>query len=224
MVGGVWHALGRGVQVSTWLDHGVQFRAGEGFNRRRRDDIDIACWHWTGAENGPLQMAETLKKRKLGVEFAIDRDGRLYQFADPLVVDTADAGSINSRSVGIEIVSYGVRSWDRAWLLPKHGELRATHRELLQGSVRTVADFFPPQTATACALAHALSAALPIPRKVPLTVDGTIIPTALAPEKLRRYRGHLGHFHVSAQKLDPGRRLLEDIGRAIGAFPQEHIA
>lgn len=202
-----------GRRVLTWHEHGVQFRVGQGFNRRRRGDIELVVWHWTGAENPPLTMAKTLERRALGVEFAIDRDayGTIYQFCDPFIVDTADAGPVNHRSVGIEVVNYGVRSWDRAWMVPARGADRVVEQQRIHGKPVSVAGFYDVQTKSARALAEVLSAVLEIPREVPLYADGTVDDHLFDDRRIENFQGHCGHLHVNKDKLDPGTRLLADL-------------
>lgn len=196
------------VPVKLWTETGLEFRAGEGFNKRRRRDIDLAVWHWTGSENKPTVMARTLKRRKLGVEFAIDRDGTIWQFCDPVIVDTADAGRVNARSVGTEIVNYGFRR--RGKPIPASGKKRTIYECTLNGRSRRFAHFLPQQIAAALVLADVLSTALPIPRAVPTDPTGDWLGVRVLPkELLDDFKGHLGHFHVSERKSDPGLDLLE---------------
>lgn len=202
-------------QVLTWHVHGIEFRAGEGYNKRRRRAVDLAVWHWTGGEREPDEVAGELKRRKLGIEFAISRTGVVYQFCDPLTVDTADAGEVNARSVGIELVSYGMRSALRLWVAPKLGRDRPTQQVSIQGKQRTVATFYAPQIIAARQLAVALSRALPIPPVVPLGVTGHVIDRVLVDSHMLAFRGHVGHYHVSRKKSDPGPALLEEIGDAL---------
>ncbi len=204
-----------GAIVLTWNDHGVQFCAGEGHNKRRVLDIDLCVWHWTGGENEPLVMVDTLRKRKLGVEFAISREGVIYQFCDPLDVDTADAGWLNGRSVGVEVVNYGVRSWKRGWLVPKRGRDRATYEATIQGGPKnTIARFYPAQLTAVNALARALSSALAIPRQVPRDSSDLVVTHQLPLQLLAQYRGHLGHSNIDRNKRDPGPELLQEVGLA----------
>jgi hypothetical protein len=208
-----------GCRVLTWKEHSVQFRIGQGFNKRRVEDVDTVGWHWTGGENEPLVMAETLAKRGYGVEFAIasgldlpeDAFADLYQFADPLVVDTADIGKLNARSAGVEIVSYGVKSWDRAWQVPRRGADRRLEPQRIHGKLVDVAAFRRPQTRTARALAEVLSRALDIPREVPRLPNGRASGELLTDEQLAAFKGHIGHHNISAKKLDCGTHLLEDL-------------
>jgi len=225
VVGGVTHPVtgadGRTMMVVSWrgpTPNVPEFKAGDGYNKPRVKPIDCCVWHWTGGEAEPPRVAETLRRRKLGVEFAIGRDGRLYQFCDPLLVDTADAGILNSRSVGVEIVCYGFAggwTWDpvRALKVPRippKGRDRETYLATTHGrSVRT-AKFYPAQVAAALALADALSSALPIPRDVPPSTQVTSMPTAalVGPQA---FRGHLGHYHVSEHKRDPGPWFMDQL-------------
>lgn len=205
--------------VLTWHDHGISFAPGEGYNKKRRLTIDLAVWHWTGGEGEPPAMAAVLKNRGYGVEFAIARTGVIYQFVDPLLVDTADAAGVNARSVGIEIVSYGFRQSSSGWQPPKAGHDRALREVSIHGQRVKTAAFYPAQLAAARALADGLSRALPIPRKVPLTAAGTPVTKSLPLTDLARFQGHVGHFHVTAQKLDPGPDFMAELGRLFAGEP-----
>lgn len=219
-------------RVLTWHDHGVEFRAGEGFNKRRRSTIDLCVWHWSGGENEPLTMVRTLRKRKLGIEFAIGSTGVVYQFCDPMRVDTADAGPVNARSVGVEVINYGVRSFSReddafragGLLIPKRGVGRTRSEHTIHGRRHTVASFYPAQIAAAQALADALSRALPIPPQVPLDDSRNwVIDHALSADALGAFSGHVGHYHVSKRKLDPGPQFMRELWHHLWRFT-EHAA
>lgn len=194
----------------------AEFRAGDGYNKRRRSVIDSCVWHWTGGEGEPDRVAETLRKRKLGVEFAISRVGAIWQFCDPLEVDTADAGVMNARSVGVEIVCYGyAASWQapgrvlRVPVVPALGRDRERYVDTVHGKPVETAWFYPAQLRAAATLARTLSAALHIPRVVPREQGGGVLRRAMLPLELRAFAGHLGHYQITAEKRDPGSRLLE---------------
>lgn len=192
------------VPVITWHEHGMEFRVGEGYNKKRVQPITCAVWHWTGGEGDPKQLYEILKANKLGVEFAIDKNGTIWQFCDPLQVDTADANFMNARSVGIEIINYGFST-----SIVKAGSDRKKYTCTMNGHLRTFAHFNEYQIASAIALANALSSALPIPRLVPLAKDGSVLRRTMMRQELADFCGHLGHFHIKAEKSDPGLDLLE---------------
>ena len=203
------------IPVFAWCDPGVRvpaFRAGDGYNRARRSPIDLCVVHWTGGEAEPERMAETLRRRKLGVEFAISRLGDVYQFCDPADVDTADAGTVNHRSVGVEVVSYGYAGgwvWDplramRVPRVPPPGRDRETYRATTHGRAVQTAKFYPAQVSTLCALADALSSAIPtIARAVPPEDAAGVYPPALF-RGPSRFAGFVGHYHLTARKRDPG--------------------
>lgn len=202
------------VEVFSWADnapgrlHVPEFRPGDGYNKKRRHAIDLAVWHWTGGENEPDVMAETLRKRKLGVEFAISRHGIIWQFCDPAYVDTADSGEVNHRSVGIEIVSYGYSSWDvkrRVFAVPKRGADRMTYDATTHGKTVKTAMFYPAQLRAARGLSIALSDALQIPMRVPRSDVTGVLP------ELATFSGHIGHYHITEGKRDPGPMLIDEL-------------
>lgn len=214
-------ATGERVPVRRWNDGLLPvvpaFSAGDGYNKRRTKPIDLMVWHWTGGEQEPIAMAEVLRKRKLGVEFAISRSGTIYQFCDPAHVDTADAGFANSRSVGCEIVCYGYRSvWDlqHAFGIPKLGLDREQYIAVTHGKAVATAKFYPLQVHAALGLAESISTALPaVKRRVPPAACQTEIERTV----LNQFTGHLGHFHLTASKRDPGPYLIDQLRYAFEA-------
>lgn len=210
IVGGVHHPV-HAASVLTWHNTGIAFAVGDGHNRPRRQRIDLVVWHWTGGEGDPPAVARVLRARGYGVEFAIARDGTIYQFCDPLDVDTADAAGVNARSVGVEIVSYGLHSTKPGWSPPKAGRDRTVTPTRIHGALCHVAGFYPAQLAAAHALGCALSTALELPRVVPPAAMSTV----LSNETLERFRGHVGHYHVSRQKTDPGPAFMTGLGLAL---------
>lgn len=212
------------VPVYNWRDTGLEFRPGDGARQRvTKQIIDLFVWHWTGGEGDVERLYAVLDKRELGVEFYIDQTGRTFQFADPATVDTYDAGPFNPRSVGCEIACYGFTAKGRekpgAW-----GKRRATYETTMNGRRREFARFFPEQVASAIALGVAVSDAIPtIPKAVPVGADRRLYPDEM-PDRVMRprggFRGHVGHYHLTDEKSDPGHDLLQaflDSGRFVGA-------
>ena len=192
--------------VRPWTESGLEVVRGHGA-RKRTQKIDLVVWHWTGGEGGAEQVYRVLHRRELGVEFCIDHSGVIWQFCDPALVDTFDAGVVNRRSVGVEIANYGSRAPEDT--VPSRGAERPRYTTILNGRARTFAHFWSGQIAAALSLADALSRALEIPRQVPRGMKGFVEPNTLPRERLVAFSGHLGHFHVSTQKIDPGLDLLE---------------
>jgi hypothetical protein len=188
-------------------DHKVEFHPGDGYNKKRVKPIDLGVFHWTGSENSVETMIETLRSRKLGVEFAISPFGVLYQFCDPTVVDTADAGIANSRSWGVEIINAGIRRMNTLWQEPKQRKPplgpRPAYDTVLHGKKLKCYDFYPAQTATACALNKAMTEALTGYQKDVCTTPGVV--------DLALVRGAIGHFNITNEKIDPGTRFMEHL-------------
>lgn len=195
--------------VVQWADSGLEVHPGKSA-RRRGSLIDKFVIHWTGGENDVLTLFKVLAKRELSVEFAIDVEGVIWQFCDPTLVDTFDAGIVNRTSAGCEIVNHGFTAPGRP--APRSGAARDTYSRKFRGSQRTFARFYPAQINAAVALADVLSGVLPIPRRIPREVDGSIMARTMTPRELDSWSGHMGHFHISDRKCDPGLDLLEALG------------
>lgn len=184
-------------------EHGMVFRPDGKGARRRHRLIDLIVLHWTGGEGPPERVYRTLRRKNLGIEFIVGRDGQVVQCCDPCAVDTWDAGRFNSRSIGIEVVCYGHRRF-RA-LVPKAGRDRPHYMTRLHGRRLMLANYYPEQMRSVIALVDALTDALPaIPRRVPLEPDGSPVLRELAREEADATAGVVGHFHLTARKLDPG--------------------
>lgn len=193
--------------VELWDDTGLETTPGRGARKRKRA-IDLGVFHWTGGEGGAQTLFRVLTKRQLGVEFYIGHDGTIWQFCDPALVDTFDAGRVNDRSFGAEIANYGFRG--RGKPIPRKGLKRPQYNCDLNGRRRKFAHFWPAQIAAALSLADAMSKACSIPRAVPESGGGYWVePNTLSAERLDAFKGHLGHFHITSRKSDPGMDLLE---------------
>lgn len=198
------------VPVHNWLDHGMQFMVGRGARRRRVEKVplELGVAHWTGGENPPETMFRVLQRRELGVEFAIDRDGTVYQFADPVLVDTFDAGYVNKRSWGCEIVNYGYRG--KLSMVPRRGRDRETYTDTIHGRRREMARFASEQVDSFIALAEAIHGHLEIPLCVPTEPNGELLRRAMSRGEMKSFSGIVGHYHVTDRKLDPGTDLLNE--------------
>lgn len=188
-----------------WTKTGIEIKPGAGA-RKRVDPIELVVWHYTAGEGSARALYNTMRSRKLGVEFFIDRDGTVWQFCDPIRVDTFDAGIANRRSVGVEIACYGTRKNVEA--IPTKGRDRRTYIDTVHGKSIVFAHFYPAQIAAAISLAFALSDALSIPLWVPVR-NGELLRGVLTPTELAEFFGHIGHYHITTRKVDPGTALLD---------------
>lgn len=171
--------------------------------------------------------------RGLSVHFLLDIDGTIYQTLD-VKERAWHATIANDRSVGVEIAHIGAYPpgssgvLDRWYARDEHGWRITLPPESGDGGVLTPGfvgrpardgpiegringttliqhDFTPQQYESLSHLIAALSAVLPsISLDAPRGSDGAVLDRALTPEEFAGFRGVLGHWHVQANKVDPG--------------------
>lgn len=171
--------------------------------------------------------------RGLSVHFMLDLDGTIYQTLD-LKERAWHATSSNTRSVGVEIANMGAygegqknpfNSWyaqdekgaritiparlgDGGILTPGF-QGRPARPEPVGGALQnrqlTQYDFTPEQYAALIRLTATLSAVFPkIKCDYPRDGSGKLVTEKLPDDQLEAYQGVLGHFHIQANKVDPG--------------------
>ena len=170
--------------------------------------------------------------RCLSVHFMLDLDGTIYQTLD--VKERAWHASVaNTRSIGIEIANIGAYSNAdqlKRWYKKDHRgrtyiQVPPSHQPSgirtpnfiarpdrpepitgrVQGRELVQYDFTPEQYAALAKLTATLCRIFPnIPCDFPRDDSGNVIDAKLPNDKLRAYRGILGHFHIQSNKVDPG--------------------
>ncbi|MGB9626621.1 MAG: N-acetylmuramoyl-L-alanine amidase [Phycisphaerae bacterium] len=190
--------------------------------------------------------------RDLSVQFMLDIDGTIYQTLD-LKERAWHAGTANSRSVGVEIANIGAypdtRVLDKWYRRDKTGRLRITlPAEMGDGGIRTKGfagyparpglfrgriqgrelvqyDYTNEQYESLIKLTAALCRVFPNLRcDAPRDRQGEIIDHVLTDAQQKAYRGLLGHWHITAQKVDPGPafdwfRVINGARRHLGQPP-----
>ncbi len=171
--------------------------------------------------------------RNLSVHFLLDVDGTIYQTLD-LKERAWHATIANSGAVGVEIAHPGawrsplnadMRRWyerdDDGWRMkyPAWMEETGVRTEgfvprpdrpdfvsgVVQGAEYHQFDFTPEQYDALARLVAGLNQALPrIRLDAPRDASGAIVDRALPREALLGFDGVVGHFHVQANKQDPG--------------------
>jgi len=172
-------------------------------------------------------------RRDLSVHFMLDVDGTIYQTLD-LKEQALHASGANTRSVGVEIANMGAypvngkNPFDE-WYQRTNGQTRLTiparfgdggvrtpkfagkpaRAEMVRGKIHgqdlVQYDFTPQQYAALAKLTATLCTVLPrIECKYPTDAAGKLIAGKLSDDQLENYHGVLGHYHLTASKLDPG--------------------
>jgi endonuclease YncB( thermonuclease family) len=200
---------GQRYNTSFPVDHSRQFTIGEDGTGNLTAPIVGGVLHWTAAENPGNRVFSTLTTRNISVHFAMDPDGKVWQFADPGLVYTLNAGeSLGRITWAIEIANYGAASPSN---IPESGRDRETYQFTVHGQEITVADFYPIQYTNIFELCNLIHNNLNI-AKIAYTSPHELVPWS----KLRNLTGLVGHYHAADNKADPGSRLLERISQQPG--------
>lgn len=171
-------------------------------------------------------------RRGLSVHFLLDLDGTLYQTLD-LLHTGWHARQANARSIGVEIAHPGAFAPDsgdleRWYTIDDQGPrlvlpetigpsglrtpafvARPRRREPVRGRVQgrelVQYDYTPEQYRALWFLCLGLNRLFPrLPLTVPRDARGLVRDRVLPGPEFERFRGILGHHHVSAEKTDPG--------------------
>lgn len=208
-----------------------------------RDVVDQFVIHYDvcGTSRGCFRVLHDA--RGLSVHFMIDIDGTIYQTLD-VKERAWHATIANDRSVGVELAHIGayasaeapaLAAWyerdAQGWRISIPPELgdggvrtsdfvgRPAREDWAQGTINgsrlIQPDFTPEQYRSLAALTDTLCTVLPrIDRRVPRDEAGRVLNRALTAEEFASFRGVLGHWHVQANKIDPGPAL--DWDRVLG--------
>ncbi|WP_435019487.1 N-acetylmuramoyl-L-alanine amidase [Tundrisphaera sp. TA3] len=172
-------------------------------------------------------------ERALSVQFMLDLDGTIYQTLD-LKERAYHASIANTRSIGIEIANMGayanintpsVTRWygkdaegKTRLTLPNPELLPARSRDLVlrpsrdqpvvgkvQGTELQQYDLTPQQYEALIKLTATLCTVFPkITCDYPRGSDGQLVTRKLGEADFKNFHGVLGHYHVQANKTDPG--------------------
>jgi len=178
--------------------------------------------------------------RGLSVHFMLDIDGTIYQTLDvkerarhaPIAndrsvgIEIANMGAYGAHELETLDTWYGADATGRLVIkVPeKLGDpmIRTkgftgspARAERVQGNIQgrdlSQYDLTPQQYAALIKLTAALARVLPkITLDYPRGPDGRVLPHKLPDEELARYHGVLGHYHIQANKIDPGPALQWD--------------
>lgn len=224
---------------------------------KRAKNIDILCGHWTAGEaglttvedDGPRvvygmknRMSEKFIGRKLKVSIAFvigacdpqdpEKEAAVWQCLDLGTTGNVHVGSgaVNSRSIGVEIVSAGV---------PGKLDVRRRPRakKTLNGRSREIVLFYPGQIKAWNRLANLLTltpenaltreeldiafkldeTGIRIPRQVPLATNGLLLSKKMTRKQMESFSGVIEHIHMfDTQKIDAALQCVESCKNNLG--------
>jgi len=195
-----------GVTIRSWDEHEMRFTNAHGGVRKLTRKPSIFTLHWTGGTGDAAQVYRVLKNRKtrdgkgLSVQLFADHEGVLWQYAD-LGERCRHASATNKYGPGLEVQGRGIdRTSDHSQSID----------EEIHGRKHTVIPFTPAQNRTILAVSRTIVTLFGIPARVPGNGSGPF-PSVMTPREIRRFKGVLGHLHVSKHKLDPGLDIFRQL-------------
>lgn len=217
-----------------------------------RELVDQFVIHYD-SEGLSRRCFEVLQKRRLSAHFLLDLDGTVYQTLDlrerAYHATIANSRSIGIEIANIGALGPDERAKFAEWYQrDPGGALHVAPPERLGGpGIRTVDfiarpvrsdritgeingrkleqyDFTPEQYAALIRLTAALHHVFPrLTLDCPRDAQGRIVAGKLSPTEFEHFRGLIGHFHIQANKVDPGPAFqwdrVIDGARALHAIP-----
>jgi hypothetical protein len=198
-------------------EDGAWWQSGERGTLVRDQPADLLVGHWTAGNphEGPGTAKRVVRAMKarlredglpmaVGVHFVIGWDGMIFQTADLGVGTIHVSRGWNHRSIGVECCSPGTA--EQAARLGVDGKVErrtvAGRRSLLLRPSQAMLDAW-------VWLADALGRVLPIPARVPLDRDGSLLVDRMTAKSARGWCGAAEHLHSpSTTKIDHGGYLV----------------
>lgn len=213
-----WEIVCRGMDIP--VDFPVRGFAETGFRfvGRHRAITSVIVNHWTGAENPPGVVYNSLSTHKnafnapepLSIHFVVDWAGIVYQMADTELRGAhCRAQGLNGLSIGIEFIGRG-----SALDAPSRNVVRDLVEETLHGRRVKYYELTDAQTRTGVKLNRTLCNLYGLPFRVPVDADGRPHLSLLSDSQMRAFTGCVAHGHAEAKKIDCGLKLLRAIHEA----------
>jgi len=211
-----------------------QVRGGGWDLPKLRRVVDQFVLHYDVAGTSRTCFRVLHDERNLSVHFLLDLDGTIYQTLDlkerAWHASTSNDRSVGIEIANIGAYRVGAENPFARWYQPDSNGVtvirlperlgdggilttnfvgRPARPEPVRGAVQGMDlvqyDFTPEQYAALTRLTAALCQVFPkLACRYPVDAAGQLVPHKLSEEQLRDYQGVLGHFHVQANKQDPG--------------------
>ncbi len=174
--------------------------------------------HHDGCLTADMCFNVLQNERGLSVHFLLDNDGTIYQTID-LAWMAYHASEWNIASIGVEMCNRGDRIADKDYYA-KHKMARTPKACRINGHTFDAWDYTPEQYDSFRRLARALTRLLPnLPVDFPQSSPGVQTWDTLPMSASFGFAGYIGHYHLTAQKWDPGPFDFKDFcSKVRGAF------
>ncbi len=176
--------------------------------------------HHDGCSSSDMCFDVLQNERGLSVHFMVDNDGTIFQTID-LALMAYHAAEWNTASIGVELCNRG------DWLKEPHyydggrfGPLRAPKLCRINGHTFKAFEYTKPQMESFRALCRDLIRILPnLPTEFPQSSPGEPMWDTMPTAASFGFAGFIGHYHLTAQKWDPGPFDFKDFCRSLrGSF------
>ncbi|MEM1072618.1 MAG: N-acetylmuramoyl-L-alanine amidase [Planctomycetota bacterium] len=208
-------------------------RAGDWTLDELRGIVDQFVLHYDVCGTSRTCFRVLQDMRGLSVHFLLDVDGTIYQTLD-VKERAWHATKANHRSIGIEIANIGaygpenLHVLDEWYATDETGTRMTLPQRFGDGGIRTpgfvarparpqpvsgvingreltMYDLTPEQHDSLAKLIATLNAVFPgMPIEAPREEDGAIADGVLSDGAFESFRGIIGHYHIQANKVDPG--------------------
>lgn len=176
--------------------------------------------HHDGCTSADMCFNVLQNERGLSVHFLIDNDGTIYQTID-LALMAYHAADWNINSIGVELCNKGdAKTYPGVYDGNKHGPKRDLKACKINGHTFLAYDYTIQQYDALRALGRALTRLLPnLPAEFPQSSPGQQSWDTMPATQTFSFAGYIGHYHLTAQKWDPGWFDFADFCRKIrGAY------
>jgi N-acetylmuramoyl-L-alanine amidase len=176
--------------------------------------------HHDGCNSADMCFSVLQNERGLSVHFLLDNDGWIYQTCD-LALMAYHASEWNTDSIGVEMCSRGDAKKEPSYY--SGGRFGPSHPVIpcrINGHTILSFDYTEEQYRSFIALCRALTRILPnIPSEFPQAAPGKQLWDTMPYAKTFGFSGYIGHYHLTAQKWDPGAFEFETFCRKLrGTF------
>jgi N-acetylmuramoyl-L-alanine amidase len=163
--------------------------------------------HHDGCNSADMCFSVLQNERGLSCHFLLDNDGTIYQTID-LGLMAYHASDWNLYSIGVELCNRGDAFKEPGYYASgRAGPMRGTRNCKINGNTFKAFDYTEAQKASLSRLSRELLRLLPnLPAEYPQSAPGEQLWDTLPDATIKResYAGYIGHYHLTAQKWDPG--------------------